>query len=61
MERLSREVIKALESSDYRQRLTSLGVDPWPGTPPEMTELLRSETKRYAEIVRAAGIPRDKN
>ena len=61
MERLSREVIKALESSDYRQRLTSLGVDPWPGTPAEMTELLRSETKRYAEIVRAAGIPRDKN
>ena len=61
MERLSREVIKALESSDYRQRLTSLGVDAWPGTPAEMTELLRSETKRYAEIVRAAGIPRDKN
>ena len=61
VERLSREVIKALESPDYRERLISLGVNPWPGTPAQMAELLRVETKRYAEIVRGAGIPRDKN
>ena len=61
VERLTREITRALESPDYRQRLNSMGVEPWPGTPEQMAELLRSETKRYAEIVRAAGIPRDKN
>jgi tripartite-type tricarboxylate transporter receptor subunit TctC len=56
--RLSRELVKALETPDLRERLTALGVDPWPGTPEELGELLRADIERYATVVRAAGVPR---
>jgi tripartite-type tricarboxylate transporter receptor subunit TctC len=56
--RLSRELIKALETPDLRQRLTALGVDPWPGTPEQLQELLRADIERYGQVVRAAGLPR---
>ena len=57
--RLSREVIKALESPDLRERLTAIGVDPWPGTPEELASLLRSETARYATIIKSIGLRLD--
>lgn len=57
--RLSREVIKALESPDFRSRLTAIGIDPWPGTPEQLADLLRSETARYATIIRSAGLRRE--
>ena len=56
--RLSRELIRALETPDLRQRLAALGVDPWPGTPEQLDELLRVDIERYGQIVRAAGLPR---
>jgi tripartite-type tricarboxylate transporter receptor subunit TctC len=56
--RLSRELVKALETPDLRERLTALGVDPWPGTPEELGELLRADIERYGTVVRAAGVPR---
>jgi tripartite-type tricarboxylate transporter receptor subunit TctC len=56
--RLSRELIKALETPDLRQRLAALGVDPWPGTPEQLQELLRVDIERYGQVVRAAGLPR---
>ncbi|MGH8649227.1 MAG: Bug family tripartite tricarboxylate transporter substrate binding protein [Burkholderiales bacterium] len=57
--RLSREVIKALESPDLRERLTAMGVDPWPGTPEELASLVRSETARYATIIKSIGLRLD--
>lgn len=57
--RLGREVIKALETPDLRRRMTVLGIEPWPGTAEELGKLLRSETARYAEIIRSAGLRRD--
>ena len=57
--RLSREVIRALEAPDLRERLAALGVEPWPGTPEQLGELLRTEIPRYAAIVRSAGLPRE--
>ena len=56
--RLSGELVKALESADVRKRLTALGVDPWPGTPEQLGELLRADIERYGAIVRAAGLPK---
>jgi tripartite-type tricarboxylate transporter receptor subunit TctC len=56
--RLSRELIRALETPDLRQRLAALGVDPWPGTPEQLQELLRVDIERYGQVVRAAGLPR---
>jgi tripartite-type tricarboxylate transporter receptor subunit TctC len=54
--RLNREVIKALESPAMRERMAAAGIDPWPGTPEQMADLLRSETARYAKIIESAGL-----
>ena len=54
--RLSRELITALGTAELRERLTALGVDPWPGTPEELRELLRKDIERYGAIARSAGL-----
>lgn len=54
--RLNREVTKALESPAMRERMAAAGIDPWPGTPEQMADLLRSETARYAKIIASAGL-----
>lgn len=56
VERLSREVIKALESPDLRKQLAAMGVDPWAGTPEELASLVRSETARYAKLIKSIGL-----
>lgn len=52
--RLNREVFQALESKDLRQTMAAMSIEPWPGRPQEMAELVRSETARFAEIVKSA-------
>ena len=56
--RLSGELIKVLEMADVRERLTAQGVEPWPGTPDELRELLRADIERFGQVVRTAGLPR---
>ena len=56
--RLSRELVRALEAPDIRERLDALGVEPWPGTPEQLGELLRVDMQRYGAIARSAGLPR---
>ena len=57
--KLSQEVIRALESPDLRQRMIAIGVAPWPGSPEELANLLRTETARYATLIRSAGLRRE--
>jgi tripartite-type tricarboxylate transporter receptor subunit TctC len=54
--RLHREVAKAMAAPDFRERLTTAGVDPWLGTPDELAKLVSSETARYAAIIKRAGL-----
>ena len=56
--RLNRELVKALETPDLRERLAAIGVDPWPGTPEQLGELLRSEIETFGRVVRAANLPK---
>ena len=56
--RLGRELVKALETPDLRERLAALGVDPWAGTAEQLRELLIADIERYGQVVRAAGLPR---
>jgi len=56
--RLNRELVKALETPDLRERLAAIGVDPWPGTPEELRELLRSEIETFGRVVRSANLPK---
>lgn len=56
VQRLSTEILKALEDKGVQQRLMSIGaiVDPQPAT--EFGSFLAAETKRWGEIIRAANI-----
>jgi tripartite-type tricarboxylate transporter receptor subunit TctC len=56
--RLNRELVKALEAPDLREQLAAQGVDPWPGTPEQLAELLRADIERYGTIARSAGLKR---
>jgi len=56
--RLSREIVKALQTKDVVDKLTAMGVDPWPGTAEQLGELLKTEIERYGAVVRAAKIPK---
>lgn len=57
--RLNREIMKALEAPAMRERMAAAGIDPWPGTPEEMADLLRSETARFAKIIASAGLKKN--
>jgi tripartite-type tricarboxylate transporter receptor subunit TctC len=56
--RLNRELVKALEGQELRERLLALGVEPWPGSAEQLGELLKTEIERYGQVVRAAGLPK---
>jgi tripartite-type tricarboxylate transporter receptor subunit TctC len=57
--RLNREVMKALESPAMRERMAAAGIDPWPGTPGQMADLLRGDTARFANIIASAGLQKN--
>lgn len=56
--RLHREIQRALESPGLREQLSAMGVDPWPGTPEQLGQLLRTDIKLYGDIARSAGLPK---
>jgi tripartite-type tricarboxylate transporter receptor subunit TctC len=47
---------RALASSDLRERLTGLGFEPYASTPEEFGAFLAAEVRRYARVIREAGI-----
>ena len=54
--RLNSELSKALAAPDFRKQLTSAGIEPWSGTADQLAQLVRTETVRYARIVKNAGL-----
>ena len=54
--RLNRETAKALEAADVRERYAGMGVEPAPSTPEQAAAYLRSETDKYAKVVKAIGL-----
>jgi tripartite-type tricarboxylate transporter receptor subunit TctC len=55
--RLNADVHKALASKDTQDRLMEQGVDPKPSTPEEFAAFIRSETEKWAKVVKEAGVP----
>jgi len=47
---------KALASADLRERLIGLGFEPYASTPEEFGAFLAAEVRRYAQVIRDAGI-----
>jgi tripartite-type tricarboxylate transporter receptor subunit TctC len=57
--KLNREILKSMEGREAREKMAAAGMDPWPGTPEQLGELVKSEMARYAIIVKAAGLPKE--
>lgn len=53
---LQQEVVKALESPDVKKLLAAQGAEPSGIKPEELGRILRDDTKRWGEVIRAARI-----
>jgi tripartite-type tricarboxylate transporter receptor subunit TctC len=56
VERWHRETVRALKESDVRDRLVADGADPVGSTPEEFAAYLRTETEKWAKVVKDVGI-----
>jgi tripartite-type tricarboxylate transporter receptor subunit TctC len=56
VERLHGEIVRALNSPDLRERLTSQGADPVGSTPEQFTAFIQNEIVKWAKVIQAAGI-----
>jgi tripartite-type tricarboxylate transporter receptor subunit TctC len=56
VQRLNAEVGKALGATDLKERLTTAGIEPRPTTPDQFSAYIKSETVRFAKVIKDAGI-----
>jgi tripartite-type tricarboxylate transporter receptor subunit TctC len=54
--KLSGAIARAVQEPDFRRFLTELQAEPVGNTPREMAEVVRQDTERWAEVIRAARI-----
>lgn len=57
--KLNGELVKVLNDPDTRKRLAARGTDPLTSTPEEFTRFIKSETERWAKVVRVSGATAD--
>lgn len=56
MQRLNREFNAVLQLPEVRERMQTLGVDPFPLTIEEFEALIKKELEENTQLVKAAGI-----
>jgi tripartite-type tricarboxylate transporter receptor subunit TctC len=59
IDKLNREVVKALESADIRDRLLAQGAEPMPGNPEAFASFMQEERAKWAPVVKQAGVKLD--
>ena len=59
VDKLNREINAALNDASFRRRVQDMGVTPMGGTPEDVTSYIASESARWSDIVRTAGIRMD--
>jgi tripartite-type tricarboxylate transporter receptor subunit TctC len=59
IDKLNRQINASLNEPSFRKRVQDLGVTPMGGTPEEVTSYIASESARWADVVKAAGIRMD--
>ena len=57
--RLNAEAVKALRAPDVVEKLSGQGAEPVASTPEEFTAFIRSETEKWAKLVKAANMRTD--
>lgn len=53
---LNAELIAVLKAPEMRDKLAAAGLEPVPGTSDEFAALIRSEIRKYAQLIRTSGI-----
>ena len=56
VERMNREVVKALQDPAVHERLAGLGAEPVGSTPAEFDAYVKSEMKKWGEVIRKAKV-----
>jgi tripartite-type tricarboxylate transporter receptor subunit TctC len=54
--KLSGEIRKAFQDAAFRQRIVAVGLEPIGSTPDEFRKLVLAHIKRFAELVKLAGV-----
>lgn len=54
--KLNEEITRILREKDFAEAMTAAGVDAAPSTPQQLREFVVSETKKWGDLARAAGI-----
>ncbi|QOT78936.1 tripartite tricarboxylate transporter substrate binding protein [Cupriavidus basilensis] len=55
IDKLNAEIHKALDAPEMKERLRAQGFEPSPGTPEQFGTLIRSESDRWAKVVKSSG------
>jgi tripartite-type tricarboxylate transporter receptor subunit TctC len=56
VEALNAAINKAIASSDFKARFATIGEEPAGGTPDEFAALIASDSKKWGEVIKRAGI-----
>jgi len=56
IDRLNHEVRAALEVPEIRSRALDAGTEPFTNAPQEFAAMIREETKKWADVIKAGGI-----
>ena len=56
IDRVHQEIVRALRAADVRDRLVAEGADVIGSTPDELAAYMKSETEKWARVVKTAGI-----
>jgi tripartite-type tricarboxylate transporter receptor subunit TctC len=59
IERLNREIGRALLRPEVREKMLTLGLEPMPSSPDEFSAAIRQELKVLGKVIRDAGIRED--
>lgn len=57
--KLSTEMMKIIASPDFRKRMNEIGAEPIGDTPAQMAQLIKTDTERYARLVKSANVTLD--
>lgn len=59
VQRLNAEVNRVVQTAEVRTRMASIGFDPASGSPADLATFVRTETDKWSQIIKAAGLRAD--
>ena len=56
MARLNTEMVKVIQSPEFRKRMDEIGAEPIGNTPEQMAQQIKDETEKFAKLVKDAKV-----